>query len=123
MSLRKSNNYLNGEKLFFVYWVEMGGPQEYGGAGSQGKLQSWCRANKIFHPLTGRVPNRMGVWKSMWRWAVMNFDESYEIAQRGVSQYGQFITRERWVEEINQHVKTAFQNTKSAEKWKVKNVL
>jgi hypothetical protein len=108
--------YLDGEKLFKVYWIDMGGPREFGGAASFAKMVRWCKANKMTHPVLGTV-GRMGIWKCMWRWGVNNPEEAYRLAQKGVSQNGGFITPERWKEELLPKVKTSYQHNNFTKRW------
>jgi len=108
---RKSKReYLDGKKLFEVYWVEMGA------ARSTAKLVKWCITNMMVSPTTGTV-GRMAVWKAMYRYAVNNVEESYQIAQRGVSQHGDFITREEWQQNMATKVLTSFQSEAFTKKW------
>ena len=115
-----TKRYLDGKKLFEVYWVEMGGPREFGGSASYKKLEGWCKANNMIHPVLGTV-GRMGIWKSMWRWAVENQDESYAVAQKGVSQNGAYITKERWEAEMFPKMKTSYQNKNKTARWEHEN--
>lgn len=110
------NKYLDGEKLFTVYWAEMGSARSYA------KLQKWCEANKIVNPKTQKVPGRMGLWKSMYRWAVNNPDKAYEIAQQGFRDSGDYLTRERWDAEMKEKVDTSYQSPNFTRRWTKTNV-
>ena len=112
----QANNYLNGKKLFEVYWVDMGSSR------SIAKLQRWCGENGFTNPKTGKLPTRMSVWKCMWRWASRNMDEAYNLANRGVSQQGEFITQEEWLETMKTKIETAWQYDNFKKKWDKNNV-
>lgn len=107
----QANNYIDGKKLFEVYWVDMGNSR------SIAKLQKWCGSNNFSNPKTGKLPTRMGVWKCMWRWASRNMDEAYAVAQKGVAQQGEFITPEEWLETMKTKIETAWQYDNFKKKW------
>lgn len=106
-----AEKFLDGEKLFTVYWAEMGSARSYS------KLVRWCESNKVINPKTQRPPNRMGIWKSMYRWAVNNPDKAYEIAQKGFLDDGKFLTRERWDAEMKEKVSTSYQSKNFTNRW------
>jgi hypothetical protein len=70
------NGYLDGELLFKAYHA-MGQQHSFE------RLQRWCLEQKppIVNPATQTVPNRMGLWKSIWRWAGRNPDKAFEYYQ------------------------------------------
>jgi hypothetical protein len=109
------NDYMDGKRLFEVYWVEMGS------ARSIAKLQKWCITNDMVHPISGKPPTRMGIWKCMYRWAINNQKDAYDMAQDGASQYGDFITPEDWATNMANKVTASWQNPdfarKYAKKW------
>lgn len=107
--------YLDGEKLFTVYWAEMGTARSYG------KLVNWCKSNGVINPKTQKVPGRMGIWKSMYRWAVNNQDKAFEIAQKGFMDGGEYLTRERWDKEMKEKVDTSYQSKNFTKRWKKEN--
>ena len=104
-------SYLDSKKLFEVYWVDMGA------ARSIKKVVEWCKANGMINPINGKPPTRMGVWKGIYRWALKNQDEAYVIAQKGVSQHGDFITPEEWKLNMARKVGTSWQNDNFTKKW------
>lgn len=108
-------SYLDSKKLFEVYWVDMGA------ARSIKKVVEWCRSNGMINPITGKPPTRMGVWKGIYRWALKNQDEAYAIAQKGVSQHGDFITPEEWKLNMARKVGTSWQNDNFTKKWEKEN--
>ena len=107
---KSRREYLDGKKLFEVYWVEMGA------ARSTSRLVKWCLSNKMISPTTGKT-DRMAVWKAMYRYAVTNIDEAYVIAQKGVSQHGDFITPEEWKQNMASKQFTAFQSKAFTDKY------
>jgi len=111
-----ANNYLDGRKLFEVYWVEMGS------ARSISRLIEWCKSNGIKNPKSGKSPTRMAVWKCIWRYASVNMDEAYAVAQKGVSQHGEFISPQEWLETMQSKAQTAWQDDNFIRKWEKKNV-
>lgn len=111
---KSRREYLDGKKLFEVYWVEMGA------ARSTSKLVKWCLSNKMISPTTGKT-DRMAVWKAMYRYAVNNVEESYTTAQKGVSQHGDFITPEEWKTNMTNKVLSSFQSEAFTKKWNKEN--
>ena len=107
--------FLDGEKLFTVYWAEMGTARSYG------KMVNWCKSNNIINPKTQKPPNRMGIWKAVWRWAVNHQEKAFEIAQKGFMDGGEFLTRERWEKELNEKVNTSYQSDSFSRRWKQEN--
>lgn len=92
--------YLDGERLYRVYWEEMGKARSFS------KLQKWCLTHHVVNPKTLKVPTRMGLWKSMWRWAAKNRETAFKIYSEAETD----ITPEEWDELIVKYSKTSFQN-------------
>ncbi len=107
--------YLDGEKLFTVYWAEMGTARSYI------KMVNWCISNKVINPKTQKPPTRMGIWKAMYRWAVNNPDKAFEIAQRGFRDAADILTRERWDQEMAEKVNISYQSESFTRRWKQTN--
>lgn len=116
-----TNKYLDGKQLFTVYWKDFGGPVSIGGAGSITRLVNWCAAQGIRNPVTGKIPSRMATWKSLYRWAVNNIDEAYEMAKSAFFDRGIELTKERWMEEMKVKVNTSYQKPNFTRKWEQKN--
>ncbi len=93
----KHYKYLDGEELFRKYFEEMGT------ARSISRLVKWCISRGIKNPLTGKPPTRMGVWKSMWRWALLpeNKEKAFDIFKKSLSAEGEFVVVEKWNEYID----------------------
>lgn len=89
--------FLDGEKLFRKYFEEMGP------ARSITKLTEWCKSQGCKNPLTGKPPTRMGVWKSMWRWALLPENErtAFEIFKKSLASEGELVVLEKWNEYIH----------------------
>ena len=99
------SKYLDGEKLFRVYWLDMGN------ARSIGRLQKWCLSHEIVNPKTFNVPTRMGLWKTMWRWATRNQEQAKEIWIKSMGKDTSTLNVvDDWDTVIHRNAKTAFQN-------------
>lgn len=112
----RDKKYLDGERLFTVYWQEMGDSR------STIRLQKWCLAHSIVNPKTQNVPTRMGLWKAMWRWAVENQDKSYEIWHDAIennvaSMNSKEAWQESWDKLVLNNAKTSFQNVTHTRKF------
>lgn len=106
--------YLDGEELFRTYWG-------MGEAKSITRLKKWYESNdKPRNPRTGKYPDRMGLWKSMWRWAVDNMDDAYEIVNKAFMANGETMTRERWQKEMLSKATSSYQNSNYLDRWKKK---
>ena len=82
--------YMDGKKIFKYYWEEMGT------ARSCSKLAKWCKSEGMSNPITGKSPTTMAVWFSMWRWAIRNQTEAYQIYNKALSDLGLFISDVEW---------------------------
>jgi|GEM_PF-1552179 len=93
----KNYKFLDGEELFKKYFEEMGT------ARSINKLVKWCISSGKINPQTGKPPTRMGVWKAMWRWALLpeNSSKAFEIFRKSLSSDGEFVGIEKWNEYIH----------------------
>ena len=102
----RDKKYLDGEKLFIVYWQEMGE------ARSTIRLQAWCLSHSIVNPKSQNVPTRMGLWKAMWRWATENKDKAYKIWVKACDseneEYPEYSIE--WNKIMLKNSKSAFQN-------------
>lgn len=103
--------YLNGEKLYRVYWVEMGDARSYK------RLRNWCISNNMVNAKTHKPPTRMGLWKAMWRWAVTHQDKAFEIMNEGLRDSGELIDRERFNQEMREKVLTSYQSDGFTKRW------
>lgn len=115
------NKYLDGEKLFTVYWKDFGGSRVMGGAGTYDLLRNWAFANNMRNPATGKAPSRMAVWKAAYRFAVREPDRAYEIARTAFIDRGQVLTKDRWMDEMKIKVNTSYQKPNFTRKWEQKN--
>lgn len=102
--------YLDGEKLYKAYWVEMGNARSYD------RLVNWAAANKMVNPKTGKT-TRMGVWKAMYRWAVNNPEKAYDYMNEGLRDSGEIIDRERFIQEMKEKVLTSYQSDNFTKRW------
>jgi hypothetical protein len=101
----RAKNYLNGEALFKAYW-------EMNTAKSFKRLAVWAAEHGMTSPVTGKVPNKMSMYKSMYRWATRkeNFDKSFEIVAPIFRDNAQFITKSEWKEFLKERAKSAWQH-------------
>jgi len=108
----RDKKYLDGERLFTVYWQEMGDSR------TTIRLQRWCLAHSIVNPKTQNVPTRMGLWKAMWRWAVENQDEAIKVWSEGMD-YNKIdgVVESEWNKLILNNAKTSFQNVTHTRKF------
>lgn len=112
MTLYGKQKVLDGEKLWRVYWIDMGSARSYQ------KVVNWCASNGVINPVTNQKLTRMGAWFAMWNWAKKNSDVAYEIANQGAMDNADFITPERWEHELQQKVWTILlHNKRRFEKW------
>ena len=81
--------FMDGEALFKRY-IEMGK------GGSIAKLARFAQQQGWNNPKTGKMPTRVGVWCSMWRWALRNPQEARKIYDQYVLEFGQNLTDEMW---------------------------
>lgn len=88
------HRFLDGEKLFKLYF------EEFGTARSVAKLVSYCKTEGTKNPHTGRPPTRMGVWKAMWAWALMpeNLTIARQIFNNGLALSGEYYSDDEWKE-------------------------
>jgi len=86
--------FLDGEKLFRLYWEDMGTSR------SVAKLVNFCVSEGWTNPRTGKPPTRMGVWKAMWSWALKpeNLQKSRQMFNDGMIESGILYTKEEWKE-------------------------
>ncbi len=103
--------YLDGEKLYRVYWVEMGNARSFG------RLIKWCVSNNMVNAKTGKPPTRMGIWKAMYRWAVNHPEQAYELMNEGLKDSGEIIDRERFMKEMQEKVITSYQSDSFTSRW------
>ena len=112
--MRNQNKaYLDGEKLFRYYYVDMAG------GGTFHKLALWAHKNGMqsknprYDKRLGwtNVPSDMGVHKAAWRWASWkeNKDKAYEWYQCYMQATGDYCTPEEWREFAKQKIKNAWQ--------------
>lgn len=88
--IRNKVKFLDGETVFRKY-------VEFGKAGSYTMLQKYSTVAGWVHPITKRPPTKMGLWATMWRWALRNPD----IARKLYAQYvlelnGDYLGDEEW---------------------------
>lgn len=111
--LRGRRRFLDGEKLFHRFYVEMGN------AGSMEKLAQWCRTEGYTNPKTGKAPTAMGVWLSMWRWAIQNPNKARPMFEKYFMGLGEHLTDELWKDTLDKRAKSHL-TTKAYEKVKNK---
>jgi hypothetical protein len=104
---------LDGELLFNRFYVEMGP------AGSMAKLAEWCKGQGFINPKTGKAPTAMGVYLSMWRWAVHNPKAARVMFEKYFMALGEHLTDEMWNETLDKRAK-AHLTTKAYERLKGK---
>ncbi len=99
---------MDGGFLFKYYFQTMGT------ARSMDKLVKLCASEGVLNPAYGNAPTRMGIYKSMWRWALKkeNQKEAYEIYTS--SELGNLFpvvkTWEEWIEFLKSRIETAYQH-------------
>jgi len=105
---KSSRKYLDGEKLFHHYYVEMGG------GGTFAKLRDWAISIGMINHKGNQViyPTPMGVHKAAWRWASLkeNKDKAYDWFQCYMQATGDYCTPEEWLEFAKQKIKNAWQH-------------
>jgi hypothetical protein len=87
--IMKRAKILDGEKLFYLYYVTMGS------ARSIVKVKKQLGRDAI-NPNTGRPVQDMAIWWSMYRWAFNNIDLSYQIFNDAMLDEGKYHTKEEW---------------------------
>lgn len=107
----KMKKYLDGEQLFRRYW-------SMGVNRSINKLQKELAQEGVTSSQNGKTPIKMTIWKAMWRWAVDNPDEAYQIVLAGLRDSGDYVTPEQWEREVLEKRATAYQSKKSYRKLK-----
>lgn len=110
--MKKNNNfhegYMNGGFLFKYYFSVMGT------ARSMDKLVKLCASDGVTNPAYGTPPTRMGIYKSMWRWALKkeNQKEAYNIYTS--SELGELFpviqSWEEWIEFLRSKIESAYQH-------------
>ena len=63
--------FYDGKALFEIY-------HSWGSAASLNRAVEWAEANGMVNPENGKA-SKVGVRQSMWKWAINNPEESYEI--------------------------------------------
>lgn len=92
--------FMPGEDLFKVYYG-------MGDAHSTIRLQKYALSKGVVNPKTLTVPNRMSLWKAMWRWAYQNPAKAKEIYTQTND-----ITDTQWKLTLAKNAKSAYQNKK-----------
>lgn len=111
---------MDGEYLFKYYFETMGASR------SIIKLIEHCRSEYMIHPEQGKPPTKMGIYKSMWRWATLkeNQRKAYEIynnADLG-NEYEYFETFEDWMAFLKDRIESAYQyKDKSYKRFLIRN--
>jgi hypothetical protein len=105
------NMILDGEKIFRMYFTDMGS------ARSIGKVIKQLGTAAV-NPNTGRTVTHMAIWFSLWRWAMENLDLSYQIFSYAMRDEGKYHTKEEWIEFVNTHARTIVKKSeRKLEKW------
>lgn len=107
-NLRES--YMDGEVLYRKYYG-------MGDAKSIERLAYWAISNGVARPVQVNEKNphglpRMGVWKSMWRWASLR--ENSRAAYQIYKDSGGDISWEQWVKDMRDVIRTAWQHPTDA---------
>lgn len=88
--VRNKLRYLDGERLFEQYVL-------LGRAGSYKQLGNFAVSKGWVNPYTGKAPTKMGLWNSMWRWALRNPDKAHEMYSNYVLELdGDTLTDDEW---------------------------
>ena len=87
----KQNKILDGERIFKMYYLEMGSARSI-------KKVIKQLGDEAINPRTGRIVTDMAIFWSMYRWAFEHLDESYEIFNKAMFNEGQFSTLDEWKE-------------------------
>lgn len=105
---KPSRKYLDGEKLFHHYYVEMAG------GGTFAKLRDWAvSVGMVNHRGNTTIyPTPMGVHKAAWRWASLkeNKDKAWEWFQIFMENTGDYCSDDEWREFAIQKIKNAWQH-------------
>jgi hypothetical protein len=79
---------LDGKSLFRIYWTDMG---------SQRSIRR-LRENTGLNLQRGKPFSPRGLWLALWKWAINNPDEAFEIFTAANRDEGIFHTRQEWDE-------------------------
>lgn len=94
--------YLDGESIF-KQWVDLG-------LCSYAKLTQWCFDQKMIHPVTGKGPTRMGVWVSVWLYALHNPADAKKLFDSAMRTRGEFWTEKQWMTLLHSRAKNIYKN-------------
>lgn len=88
--IRNKVKFLDGETVFKKY-------VEFGSAGSYNMLQKYSVVAGWVHPITKKPPTKMGLWATMWRWALRYPDNARKLyAQYVLELSGDYLNDEEW---------------------------
>ncbi len=113
--MTKKIDYLDGEMLFKYYFQTMGT------ARSIDKLIRYCESTGIVHPVSGKPPTRMGVYKCMWRWATSKDNQKKAFEIYNASELDGFFEYyddwNQWKEFLKERVSSAYQHEKGTDRY------
>lgn len=113
----EKHKILDGEKLFRLYYLEMGSARSV-------KKVIKQLGDSAINPATGRVVTDMAIWFAIYRWAMDNLDASYDIISKAAYDEGVYYPKEQWVAKIEKIAKTCLRNSdKAYKKWQTKHNL
>ena len=108
----RRTRFLDGEKIFRLYYVELGS------ARSIVKVKRQLGKEAI-NPKTQRPVCDMALWGSMYRWAMNNLDLSYQIFMEAMRDEGKYHTLEEWKEFVFEKITVITkQNPHTVLNWK-----
>lgn len=115
--LNRRKQFIKGheEELFVHYYETMGTARSYG------KLMKYCGTKGWINKSTAKLPTRMTLWFSLWRWAIHpeNQAKAYKIYNAHLLEYGEYISPEQWSELLNKRAKVCLR-AEDYDRWKEK---
>ena len=98
----KKSRTLDGERVFRIYWTDMGS------ARSIGKVVKQIGVN----PVTQRPYYPMAIWFRIYIWAIENIELSYSIFNDAMRDQGEFHTIEEWEHLVQTNLFTSYKKRK-----------
>jgi len=100
--MAKSSDFLEkklfGRELFYLYYVDMGTGASYK------KISLQLYRNGVYNENTGKPFTPTGIYKAIWRWALMNLDEALPIVKEYELKFGVIRSDELWKRTIQKKI-------------------
>jgi len=107
----RRTRFLDGERIFRIYFTEMGS------ARSLGKVKKQL-GESARNPYKGTIVTDAAIEGSMWRWAMNNLDFSYPIFNEAMRNEGKYHTFEEWKEHVFHHAERLVRhNPRTFQNW------